>query len=287
MSIERYRRLIAVFCNAEAGARLLGPSGMVFVRGLRRLEPVAAGFHQLVPDDDLPAQAGCEAGAGYSTWRPRIAYDFSVPHDTPQETRSDAEIAAGLLTGDEKAFTEFVKAFHSRLAQYSFLMCGQREDAEEVAQETLLKVFASIDQLRDPNRLKAWVFRIARNECFMKRRKSVFAPQTELSLDDLKPRRLGEDRAVRIEIADWSSLPDNLLLDAELQDAVARSIQQLPEIYRSVVLLRDVEELTTDETAEILEIGTDAVKTRLHRGRLALRQHLDQYLRSRKGGRAA
>ena len=63
-------------------------------------------------------------------------------------------------------------------------MCGHREDAEEVAQETLLKVFESIDQLRDPSRLKSWVFRIAKNECFMKRRKSVFAPKAELSLDD-------------------------------------------------------------------------------------------------------
>lgn len=220
--------------------------------------------------------------APHSTQRSGIAYDLSVP----QERKSDAEIAADLLTGDEGAFTEFVKAFHSRLSQYSFLMCGHREDAEEVAQETLLKVFESIDQLRDPNQLKSWVFRIAKNECFMKRRKSIFAPKTELSLDDLKPSKLGDGAGGRIDIADWSSLPDNLLLDAELQDALVRSIQQLPETYRSVVLLRDVEELTTDETAEILEIGADAVKTRLHRGRLALRQHLDRYLRSGTGGHA-
>ncbi|HUB81838.1 MAG TPA: sigma-70 family RNA polymerase sigma factor [Bryobacteraceae bacterium] len=205
----------------------------------------------------------------------------------PHEMKSDAQIAADLFTGDEAAFTEFVKAFHARLSQYSFLMCGQREDAEEVAQETLLKVFESIDQLRDPNRLRSWVFRIAKNECFMKRRKSIFAPKAELSLDDLKPARLGDGEGGRIDIADWSSLPDDLLLDAELRDAMAKAIQRLPETYRSVVLLRDVEELSTEETAEILEIGTDAVKTRLHRGRLALRQHLDRYLRSRKGGQAA
>ena len=200
-----------------------------------------------------------------------------------EQPQSDTAIAARLLAGDEEAFADFVKAFHARLAQYSFLMCGHREDAEEVAQETLLKVFESIDQLRDPGRLKAWVFRIAKNECFMKRRKSMFAPSVELSLDDLKPRRLGED-ARGIEIADWTALPDGLLLDAELQSALAGAIQQLPETYRSVVLLRDVEELTTDETAEVLEIGTDVVKTRLHRGRLALRQHMDRYLRTRTGG---
>jgi len=171
----------------------------------------------------------------------------------PGEQKSDAELAVALLTGDEAAFTEFVKAFHARLSQYSFLMCGHREDAEEVAQETLLKVFESVDQLRDPSRLKSWVYRIAKNECFMKRRKSVFAPKVELSLDQLKPARLGDGESRGIEIADWTSLPDNLVLDAELQEALTRAIRELPEIYRSVVLLRDVEELTTDEAAEVLE----------------------------------
>ena len=199
----------------------------------------------------------------------------------PGEQKSDAELAVALLTGDEAAFTEFVKAFHARLSQYSFLMCGHREDAEEVAQETLLKVFQSVDQLRDPSRLKSWVYRIAKNECFMKRRKSVFAPKVELSLDQLKPARLGDGESGGIEIADWTSLPDNLVLDAELQEALTRAIRELPEIFRSVVLLRDVEELTTDEAAEVLEISSDSVKTRLHRGRLALRQQMDQYLRTR------
>jgi RNA polymerase sigma-70 factor (ECF subfamily) len=90
-----------------------------------------------------------------------------------------------------------------------------------------------------------------------------------------------------IELADWTSLPEDLLLDTELRYALTRSIQELPEIYRSVVLLRDVEELTTEETAEILDIRPDAVKTRLHRGRLALRQYMDHYLRTATGGRQA
>jgi RNA polymerase sigma-70 factor (ECF subfamily) len=196
-------------------------------------------------------------------------------------TKSDTDLATDLLKGDESAFTEFVKAFHTRLSHYSFLMCGQREDAEEVAQETLLKVFESIDQLRDPHRLKSWVFRIAKNECLMKRRRSVFAPKEELSLDELRPKASGSREYRRLDIADWSALPDELLLDSELQDAFTRSIRQLPEIYRSVVLLRDVEELTTEETAEILEISPDTVKTRLHRGRLALRQEMDLFLRNR------
>lgn len=196
----------------------------------------------------------------------------------PGAVKPDLDLARDLLAGSDGAFTEFVHSFRARLAHYTFLMCGHREDAEEVAQETLIRVFESIDQLRDPARLKSWVFRIARNECLMKRRKSVFAPAVELSLDDLKPNPTEDRRG--IEIADWSALPDHLLLGSELRNALAQAIQSLPETYRAVVLLRDVEELSTDETAEVLDISTDAVKTRLHRGRLALRQHLDAYLRA-------
>ena len=195
-------------------------------------------------------------------------------------TRTDLDLARDLLAGSAEAFDEFVQSFRSRLAHYTFLMCGQREDAEEVAQETLIRVFERLAQLREPAHLKAWVFRIARNECLMKRRKSVFAPAVELSLDDLRPNRLEDRRG--IEIADWSALPDDLLLHSELHDALTAGIRALPEIYRSVVLLRDVEELSTEETAEILDISTDTVKTRLHRGRLALRKHLDAYLRSQE-----
>lgn len=198
----------------------------------------------------------------------------------PGALKSDLDLARELLAGSEEAFTEFVHSFRARLAQYTFLMCGHREDAEEVAQETLIRVFESIDQLRDPARLKAWVFRIARNECLMKRRKSVFAPAVEISLDELKP--APAEGGHGIEIADWSALPDDLLLGSELRQALTAGIQALPEIYRAVVLLRDIEELSTEEAAEVLDISTDTVKTRLHRGRLALRQQLDAHLRSRE-----
>ncbi len=201
--------------------------------------------------------------------------------------KSDVEIARDLLSGDEAAFTAFVNAFRARLSQYSYLMCGHREDAEEVAQETLMKVFESIDQLRDPGRLKSWVFRIAKNQCLMKRRKSVFAPAVELSLDELKPALSGEGAGRVLEIADWKALPDDLLLTSELQHALTQAIHALPEHYRSVVLLRDVEELSTEDTAEVLEISPENVKTRLHRGRLFLRRQMDAYLRHVQGGHPA
>lgn len=193
---------------------------------------------------------------------------------------SDLELARGLLAGDPAAFDAFVERYRSKIFQYTWLMCGQREDAEEVAQETLLKVFENFENLREPERLKPWVFRIAKNACLMKRRKSVFAPARELSLDELMP-SFGQDGGERkLQIADWSALPDTLALKGELQEVIDRAIRELPEIYRSVVLLRDVEELSTEEAAEILDVSADVVKTRLHRARLALRQKLDEYLRT-------
>lgn len=196
------------------------------------------------------------------------------------DREAEVELARQLLTGKPEAFDHFVEHFRTKIFQYSWLMCGHREDAEEVAQETLLKVFESFDQLREPERIRPWVFRIAKNACLMKRRKSVFAPDRELSLEQFLPATNESDGKVRIEIADWSRLPDDQLLSTETKQALDRAIASLPENYRAVVLLRDLEELSTQETAQILDISEDTVKQRLHRARLALRQALDERLRA-------
>ncbi len=196
---------------------------------------------------------------------------------------SDTALARELLAGSPAAFERFVEVYHGKLFRYTFTMCGHREDAEEVAQETLLKVFESLNQLRDPERLKPWVFRIAKNACLMKRRKSVFAPQAEISLDELMPGKSGDGDGMRLEIADWSALPETLAMDAELRGALQDAVGALPESYRAVFLLRDVEDLSTEEAADVLGVSEDVVKTRLHRARLALRKQLDEHLRRREG----
>jgi RNA polymerase sigma-70 factor (ECF subfamily) len=192
----------------------------------------------------------------------------------------EVELARELMSGKEEAFDRFVETFRTKIFQYSYLMCGHREDAEEVSQETLLKVFENFDQLREPERVKAWVFRIAKNACLMKRRKSVFAPTQELSLDQFLPASDEDGGHRKLQIADWSELPDTRVLRSELRGVLDRAIAELPEIYRAVILLRDVEELSTEDTAGILDVSLEVVKTRLHRARLAIRQRLDEYLRS-------
>jgi RNA polymerase sigma-70 factor (ECF subfamily) len=196
----------------------------------------------------------------------------------PQVRRApEIEWARRLLNGDASAFTPFVESFQHKVFQYTWLMCGQREDAEEVAQDTLLKIFESFDQLQDPEKVKPWVFRIAKNYCLMKRRKSVFAPDRELSLDELMPAPGGEGGSP-IQVPDEGELPDEQLLRSELNSQLESALRELPDLYRPVVLLRDVEGLSTTEAAEVLDLTEDTVKQRLHRGRLALRKSLARYL---------
>jgi len=185
------------------------------------------------------------------------------------DKQDEIRLAESLLAGEQGAFDRFAGHFRAKIFHYSWLMCGSPEDAEEVAQETLLKVFENFDQLREPERVRSWVFRIAKNVCLMQRRKSVFAPTQELPIQDLPP---GE------EVRDSGQPPESQFLRSELSAVIDRVIAELPPIYRVVVLLRDREELSTEETAQVLDIPQDVVKTRLHRARAAMRQKLDCYV---------
>lgn len=188
------------------------------------------------------------------------------------DRQAEVELARALVAGEPGAFERFVEHFRSKIFHYSWLMCGQPEDAEEVAQETLFKIFQNFDQLREPEHVRSWVFRIAKNACLMQRRKSVFAPDHELSVEELPP---------SAEITDEARLPDDELQRSEIRAVLHQVIAELAPPYRCVVLLRDIEHLSTEETAQILDLSADTVKTRLHRARLAMRQKLDCYLHNR------
>src|SRR5690242_15381113 len=119
------------------------------------------------------------------------------------DRQDEAALARSLLAGEPDAFERFVDHFCSKVFRHSWIMCGCPEDAEEVAQETLLTVFQNFEQLRDPERVRAWVFRIARNVCLMQRRKRLFAPAQELSLDNLSS---------AFELSDDAAPPDREFL---------------------------------------------------------------------------
>jgi RNA polymerase sigma-70 factor, ECF subfamily len=196
----------------------------------------------------------------------------------PAVDQDTIQLVKDLQAGDAHAFERFVEIYRPRLFSFSYGMCGQREDAEDVAQETLLQAFRKLNTLRAPEALNTWLFRIARNACLLKHRKSKFAPEHEISLDDHMPGRDGEGVP---DIPDWSRLPDQELLNAEVGEQLRRAIARLAPKYRMVLLLRDVQQLSTAEVAKIVGISEDAVKTQLHRARLAVRSELTQYLRPR------
>jgi RNA polymerase sigma-70 factor (ECF subfamily) len=184
--------------------------------------------------------------------------------------QAEVELAKRLMTGDEAAFEPFAQHFRAKIAHYSWMMCGQREDAEEVAQDTMVKILENASQLRDAQNVRSWVFRIAKNACLMKRRKSMFAPEHELSLDEPIADRDGQHR----DVADTNILQDAQVIREEQKQALEGAIRTLPQLYRAVILLRDFEELSTQETAQILDVSEDVVKTRLLRARRAVREKL-------------
>lgn len=188
----------------------------------------------------------------------------------------DLALAEALIAGRPEAFEPFVERFGPLIMNFGRRMCGQREDAEEVLQETLLKAYVSLKDLRHPEALRSWVYRVAANACLRMRRRAADEPERELSLEELLP-PAREDGAPP-EIADWSDIPLQRLLEGELRERLEAAILELPKDYRIVLLLRDQEGFSTRETAGILGIGESLAKVRLHRARLALRRALAEYL---------
>jgi RNA polymerase sigma-70 factor (ECF subfamily) len=195
----------------------------------------------------------------------------------PQRERDrarDEEILRGVLNHEPEAFDRFVERFGNRIYAFGVRMCGHREDAEDVFQETLVAVYQKIETLREPGALTTWLYRIVANSCLSRRRKSKFAPDRELSLDELLPQGG--------VVEEGPSLPDESdpsgdLYRQELSEALDAAVSDLPPDYRVVWLMRDVEGLSTEEAAEALGISIPNAKMRLHRARLALRKRLAAY----------
>jgi RNA polymerase sigma-70 factor (ECF subfamily) len=188
----------------------------------------------------------------------------------------EVELARALISGDAGAFDRFVEVFRSKIFQYSFLMCGHREDAEEVAQDVLLKVFRKIKAFRGDAALSSWIYRITFNTAMSRLRTVRFTRPAEVSEVDLFPEtESGGSR--RTDPADWTRMPDESYLRSELRTKLSGALRTLPPIYRTPVLLRDIHGLSTEEASGELAIKTQTLKSRLHRGRLALRQQLAEF----------
>jgi RNA polymerase sigma-70 factor (ECF subfamily) len=194
--------------------------------------------------------------------------------DRERERRIDEEILHGVLNHEPGAFDRFVERFGNRIYAFGVRMCGHREDAEDVFQETLVAVYQKLGTLREPGALTTWLYRIVANSCLSRRRKSKFAPDRELSLEELLPQGgVVEEGPALPEESD----PSGELYRQELSEALEAAMRDLSPEYRVVWLMRDVEGLSTEETAEALGISIPNAKMRLHRARLALRKRLAAY----------
>lgn len=181
--------------------------------------------------------------------------------------------------GDIGAFEGLVKRYDRNVFRIANHITQNREDAEDVVQDAFLKAYQNLGQFQGQSKFYTWLVRIAVNEALMRLRRR--RPERMVSLDeDIKT---DEDSMPR-EVADWAPNPEQLYTQAELKDILGKTIQGLPPSFRTVFVLRDVEGLSTEETADALELSVPAVKSRLLRARLQLRERLNKYFKQKRDG---
>jgi RNA polymerase sigma-70 factor (ECF subfamily) len=191
---------------------------------------------------------------------------------------TDTALVAGLRAGDTAAFETLIERYGGRLLRLARRFCGSEEDARDALQDAMLAVFKSIGNFESNSMLSTWLHRIVVNACLMKLRTKRRTGGVEIDLEEYLP-RFKEDGHQLEPSQPWTESVESMLERDELRAQVRASIDQLPETYRVVLQLRDIEEMSTEETAEVLGITPNAVKIRLHRARQALRALLDEHMR--------
>src|SRR5271165_7122659 len=198
----------------------------------------------------------------------------------PVSSLADADettLVAQSREGDTAAFGELVRRYEGKIFRLAQHVTQNREDAEDVLQETFMKAYEHLEQFKGDSKFYTWIVRIAVNQALMKlrRRKTDKSVSLDETIDT------GEDTITR-EIATWDEDPEQRFSREELGGILDTAIQSLEPPYRSVFVLRDIDELSTEETADALNLSVPAVKSRLLRARLQLRERLTRYFK-RKG----
>ena len=187
------------------------------------------------------------------------------PHD-------DLAFVHACKSGDASAFEELVKRYDRKLFRIAYHVTKNREDAQDVVQETFLKAFRNLDQFQGNSQFSTWLVRIAINQSLMKLRKPL--RNKEVALD--QETETGE---ISRDVADWAPNPEERYRTAELREILLKALQTLRPTLSLVFVLRDVEGLSTEQTAEALNLSEAAVKARLMRARLQLRDRVSHYFR--------
>jgi RNA polymerase sigma-70 factor (ECF subfamily) len=198
-----------------------------------------------------------------------------VPHlseEHAERAAAMAETVRRAATGDEIALESLLVDAQEVAWRFSMAVCGHAEDAEDAMQEALVRTYRHIPQIREPEAFRPWLYRTVRNACLMSRRKRVAEPKRLLSIDELLPS--ANSAGTKIDPPSTLPTPEDTTARTRLRRRLKRALQTLPPPFRAVVFLRDMEGLSTRETATTLGISEDNVKARLHRARLTLRREL-------------
>jgi RNA polymerase sigma-70 factor (ECF subfamily) len=195
------------------------------------------------------------------------------------QTAQERRLITRLQAGDEAAVQELTDRYGARIFQLAMRYMKNREDAEEVTQDVLMKVHRKVAAFRGDAALSSWIYRITFNTAMSRLRSERAARAAEQERERVMAAAAAHDerpRALR-QPADWSRMPDEALLRSQLRDAVAAAIDELPEIYRAPIVLRDIQGLSTEEASSRLRVKDQTLKSRLHRGRLMLRERLQAF----------
>jgi RNA polymerase sigma-70 factor (ECF subfamily) len=181
-----------------------------------------------------------------------------------------------LRRGDRAEFARLVEAYYPMIYRVALRLTGNAQDAEDILQETFIKAYRHLNSFEERSSLSTWLYRIATNEALMLMRKQM---PGQVSIDE--PVQTDEGEQEPMQVVDWCCLPEEEFMSAESQAELDQAVVKLPASLRAVFLLRDIEGLSTQETGEILNLSETAVKTRLSRARLRLRQELTHYFGER------
>jgi RNA polymerase sigma-70 factor (ECF subfamily) len=202
-----------------------------------------------------------------------------------EDIATDEELIRDAKSGDRGAFTLLVKRYEDTVFRFSLKLCRDREKAEETLQDTFINVYRKLGSFDGKSKFSTWLYTVVANNCLMKRRKRKLQG-LEDSLELLDHPASSPDGRFAHQIDRWEESPADILLGKELRQLLDESILKLPEIYRAVFILRDVEGKSNEETAKVLSISQEAAKSRLRRARAFLREQLDPYMTSHREKRA-
>jgi RNA polymerase sigma-70 factor (ECF subfamily) len=203
----------------------------------------------------------------------------SPPSDAAPPADSDEELVARARAKDFAAFEKLLDRYEDRIFRLAYRFVRNETDAKEVLQDTFLTIWRKLDTFKGDSQFSSWLYRVAANAALMRLRAQRRHP--EVSTEDLPIGYLDNYGQLPPQTENWAKRPDDELQSEELRQHIQAAVDGLPEIYRTVFLIRDVEGMSTEETAEVLQISVPTVKTRLHRARIALRDAISSYFDKR------